>query len=65
MYVLFGLSRAIFVYGGYPFLKGLMDEIRSASPGMMTLIEGESSINEAMVTGESNPVLERFFISVY
>ena len=37
-YVLFALSSAVFFYGGYPFLKGIVDEIRSKSPGMMTLI---------------------------
>lgn len=33
-----GLATAIFVYGGWPFLKGLVDELRSKAPGMMTLI---------------------------
>lgn len=37
-YVLFSLSSLIFVYGGYPFLKGLIDELKSSQPGMMTLI---------------------------
>lgn len=38
LYVLFILSSFIFFYGGYPFLKGLFDELKSAKPGMMTLI---------------------------
>ena len=38
MYVLFALSTAIFFYGGWPFLKGLYNELRSKQPGMMTLI---------------------------
>jgi Cu2+-exporting ATPase len=38
LYVLFVLSSIIFLYGGYPFLKGLVDEVKSAQPGMMTLI---------------------------
>lgn len=38
IYVLFGLSSLIFFYGGWPFLNGMKDEIRSKSPGMMTLI---------------------------
>lgn len=38
IYLLFSLSTAIFIYGGYPFLKGFIQEIRSANPGMMTLI---------------------------
>ncbi len=37
-YVLFGLSSIIFFYGGWPFLKGLYNELRSKQPGMMTLI---------------------------
>jgi Cu2+-exporting ATPase len=37
-YVLFTLSSMIFFYGGYPFLKGLFQEIGSGRPGMMTLI---------------------------
>ncbi len=37
-YVLFALSAIVFAYGGWPFLKGLVDELRSKSPGMMTLI---------------------------
>ena len=36
--LLFALSTAVFFYGGYPCLKGLFDELRSARPGMMTLI---------------------------
>ncbi|MBW2340472.1 MAG: HAD-IC family P-type ATPase [Deltaproteobacteria bacterium] len=38
LYVLFGLSSIIFFYGGYPFLKGLFDELKSTQLGMMTLI---------------------------
>ncbi len=38
LYVLFGLSSAVFWYGGWPFLKGLVEELRSHRPGMMTLI---------------------------
>ncbi len=38
LYVLFVLSSFVFFYGGYPFLKGIFNELRSAKPGMMTLI---------------------------
>lgn len=38
MYVLFGLSSIIYFYGGYPFLKGLIEEVSNKAPGMMTLI---------------------------
>ncbi|CAN5616730.1 heavy metal translocating P-type ATPase [soil metagenome] len=37
-YLLFILSTAVFFYGGYPFLKGLVDELKNKNPGMMTLI---------------------------
>jgi Cu2+-exporting ATPase len=37
-YVLLILSSFIFFYGGWPFLKGLTDELKAKSPGMMTLI---------------------------
>lgn len=37
-YILFILSSVIFFYGGWPFLKGLRDEIAEKNPGMMTLI---------------------------
>jgi hypothetical protein len=36
--VLFGLSSAVFWYGGWPFLRGFTEELRSRRPGMMTLI---------------------------
>lgn len=32
------LSSVIFVYGGWPFLKGFVSELREKNPGMMTLI---------------------------
>ena len=37
-YVLFILSSVIYFYGGWPFLKGMKDEITGGNPGMMTLI---------------------------
>jgi len=37
-YILFGLSTILFFYGGWPFLKGLAEEIKDRNPGMMTLI---------------------------
>jgi len=38
IYALFVLSSFVFFYGGYPFLKGLIDELKNKQPGMMTLI---------------------------
>ena len=37
-YVLFILSSIVFFYGGWPFLKGLIGEVRVKNPGMMTLV---------------------------
>jgi Cu2+-exporting ATPase len=37
-YILFGLSTIVFFYGGFPFLKGWLDEMKTWKPGMMTLI---------------------------
>jgi len=37
-YLLFSLATTVFVYGGMPFLKGLIDELGRREPGMMTLI---------------------------
>ena len=37
-YVLFVLSSFVFFYGGYPFLRGFLDEVKAANIGMMTLI---------------------------
>ena len=37
-YVLLILSAIVYVYGGWPFLKGLVDEVKAGLPGMMTLI---------------------------
>jgi len=38
IYVLWVLSSFVFFYGGWPFLKGLFDELQKKQPGMMTLI---------------------------
>jgi Cu2+-exporting ATPase len=35
---LWGLSSVVFVYGGWPFLKGIYEELSDRTPGMMTLI---------------------------
>lgn len=37
-YVLMLLSSIVYFYGGWPFLIGLKDEVKSKSPGMMTLV---------------------------
>jgi len=38
IYVLLILSSFIFFYGGYPFLKGFVDELKAVRPGMMSLV---------------------------
>ncbi|AXY73194.1 heavy metal translocating P-type ATPase [Paraflavitalea soli] len=37
-YVLAALSSVIFFYGGWPFLAGMIRELRWGNPGMMTLV---------------------------
>ena len=37
-YIQWALASVIFIYGGWPFLKGLFSELRKKNPGMMTLI---------------------------
>jgi Cu2+-exporting ATPase len=37
-YILFALSSVVFVYGGWPFLTGLVNEVKAKNPGMMFLI---------------------------
>ena len=37
-YILFALSSVVFFYGGWPFLTGIVDELKKKQPGMMTLI---------------------------
>jgi Cu2+-exporting ATPase len=37
-YLLFVLSAFVFFYGGWPFLKGIFNELKIKHPGMMTLI---------------------------
>ena len=37
-YILFAVSSVVFFYGGLPFLKGALEELRNRNVGMMTLI---------------------------
>jgi len=37
-YLLFALSTIVYFYGGLPFLKGIIDEVKQKALGMMTLI---------------------------
>ncbi len=38
LWVLFGLSAFVYAYGGWPFLVGMLGELRKGRPGMMTLV---------------------------
>jgi P-type Cu2+ transporter len=38
MPILLALATAVYLYGGWPFLTGLVDEVSDRRPGMMTLI---------------------------
>ncbi|MDH5461132.1 MAG: copper-translocating P-type ATPase [Candidatus Bathyarchaeota archaeon] len=42
--VLFLLSLAVYLYGGWPFLTGMVQELRKRQPGMMTLIGSAISV---------------------
>ncbi|NLB75935.1 MAG: copper-translocating P-type ATPase [Crenarchaeota archaeon] len=37
-YILLSLATIIYVYGGWPFLTGLIQELKQRQPGMMTLV---------------------------
>ncbi|MFO7847455.1 MAG: heavy metal translocating P-type ATPase, partial [Balneolaceae bacterium] len=37
-WILAALSTVVFFFGGWPFLTGLVDELKEKQPGMMTLI---------------------------
>lgn len=37
-YLLWAFSSVVFFYGGWPFLKGIVQELKNKKPGMMTLI---------------------------
>ncbi|MDI6719078.1 MAG: copper-translocating P-type ATPase [Methanomicrobiales archaeon] len=37
-YIVLALASVVYTYGGYPFLRGIVDELKARLPGMMTLI---------------------------
>ncbi len=43
-WILFLLSSVVYFYGGWPFLKGGIREIKNRQPGMMTLISAAISV---------------------
>jgi len=38
LWLLLGVSSFVYLYGGWPFLTGLVSEVRKKNPGMMTLV---------------------------
>lgn len=38
LYVLLTLSAVVYFYGGWPFITGMVEELKSKRPGMMTLV---------------------------
>lgn len=38
LWLLLGISSFVYLYGGWPFLTGLIDEVWKKNPGMMTLV---------------------------
>lgn len=44
IYILAALSTFVYFYGGWPFIKGAVDELKNREPGMMTLIAMAISI---------------------
>lgn len=59
-YLQFALSTVVFFYGGWPFLKGMVDELKDRKPGMMTLIALAISVayfySSAVVLGLSGKI---------
>src|SRR2546427_3936855 len=59
-YVEFGFASAVYLYGGWPFLTGLVAELRNRLPGMMTLVGVAISVaylySAAVVFGLSGTV---------
>ncbi len=60
LFISFLISTAVFVYGGWPFVKGMVNELRQKHPGMMTLIGLAISVayfySTAVVFGVSGKV---------
>jgi Cu2+-exporting ATPase len=60
LFLAFLFSSAVFFYGGYPFLKGIYDELKTFKPGMMTLIAIAISVayfySSAVVFGLSGKI---------
>jgi len=60
-YILFILSSVIFFYGGWPFLTGLISELKKKTPGMMTLIAVAITVAYAYSTAVTFGLEGKFF----
>jgi Cu2+-exporting ATPase len=60
IYLLWALSSTVFFWGGWPFLKGIYEEVKEGQPGMMTLIALAISVayfySSAVVFGLSGKI---------
>ncbi len=56
-YLIWCLGTSIYLYGGWPFLRGMYHELRSLTPGMMTLIGCATTVSYLYSTSTT------FFIS--
>ena len=57
-YVLFAFSSAVFWYGGWPFLKGLFNEVRTRKSGMMI-----SMLSSHATSHPKSPMRNQFSVS--
>lgn len=60
-YILYILSSVIFFYGGWPFLTGLISELKKKTPGMMTLIAVAITVAYAYSTAVTFGLEGKFF----
>ncbi|MEM3641349.1 MAG: copper-translocating P-type ATPase, partial [Candidatus Bathyarchaeia archaeon] len=55
------LSIVVYIYGGWPFLKGLVQEVKARQPGMMTLVGTAISVAFFYSLGTNFGVTEKEF----
>jgi len=60
-FILFGISTFIYFYGGRPFLKGIVEELKRKQPGMMTLIALAITVAYAYSSGVVFGIRGKFF----
>ncbi|HUW23640.1 MAG TPA: heavy metal translocating P-type ATPase [bacterium] len=60
-FALFGISTFVYFYGGRPFLKGIVEELKRKQPGMMTLIALAITVAYAYSSGVVFGIRGKFF----